>query len=245
MCEGWDIWWVAIDCKTAPSFARSPKSRGFERVLTRGREMGETGRATPSSPRSPISRPRIKTRSKTPLFGLLAKEGAVLQSRVARKGMSYDGGKKEYFNVGVVRAPNCSWRYWRVDVCRPWRFGFLDNFIGKRDANEAMVILTCLQNVMTFDIKEPALFGEPNQAFLKGGDTALPGITVKYKSSCFSLDRFDDSVTLTGATVHNDVTFTGSDAIIYEISFMPPSICVPVYIQQRCVDVWEDFQRFL
>ena len=38
------------------------------------------GRATPSSPRSPITRPRIKTRSKTPLFGLLTKEGAVLQS---------------------------------------------------------------------------------------------------------------------------------------------------------------------
>ena len=32
------------------------------------------------SPRSPISRPRVKTRSKTPIFGLLAKEGAVLKS---------------------------------------------------------------------------------------------------------------------------------------------------------------------
>ena len=37
------------------------------------------GRVTPSSPRSPISRPRVKTRSKTWLFGLLAKEGAVSQ----------------------------------------------------------------------------------------------------------------------------------------------------------------------
>ena len=46
------------------------------------------GRATPSSPRSPISRPRVKTRSKTPLFGLLAKEGAVLQSSIIRKQMT-------------------------------------------------------------------------------------------------------------------------------------------------------------
>ena len=30
-----------VDCKTAPSFARSPKSGVFERVLARGREMGE------------------------------------------------------------------------------------------------------------------------------------------------------------------------------------------------------------
>ena len=33
----------SIDCKTAPSFARSPKIGVFERVLTRGREMGERG----------------------------------------------------------------------------------------------------------------------------------------------------------------------------------------------------------
>ena len=39
------------------------------------------GRATPSSPRPPISWQRVKTRSKTPLFGHLAKEGAVLQSK--------------------------------------------------------------------------------------------------------------------------------------------------------------------
>ena len=32
-----------LDCKTAPSFAMSPKSGVFERVLTRGREMGERG----------------------------------------------------------------------------------------------------------------------------------------------------------------------------------------------------------
>ena len=30
-----------VDCKTAPSFARSPKSGVFERVLTRGRKMRE------------------------------------------------------------------------------------------------------------------------------------------------------------------------------------------------------------
>ena len=32
-----------LDCKTTPSFAMSPKSGDFERVLTRGREMGERG----------------------------------------------------------------------------------------------------------------------------------------------------------------------------------------------------------
>ena len=32
-----------LDCKTAASFAKSPKSEVFERVLTRGREMGERG----------------------------------------------------------------------------------------------------------------------------------------------------------------------------------------------------------
>ena len=32
-----------LDCKTALSFARNPKSGDFERVLTRGREMGEGG----------------------------------------------------------------------------------------------------------------------------------------------------------------------------------------------------------
>ena len=34
---------LPIDCKTAPSFAVSPKSGVFELVLTRGREMGERG----------------------------------------------------------------------------------------------------------------------------------------------------------------------------------------------------------
>ena len=32
-----------IDCKTTPSFARSPKSGVFEQVLKHGREMGEGG----------------------------------------------------------------------------------------------------------------------------------------------------------------------------------------------------------
>ena len=49
----------------------------------RGHEMGEWGEgvATPSLPHSPISQPRLNTRSKTLIFGLLAKEGAVLQSK--------------------------------------------------------------------------------------------------------------------------------------------------------------------
>ena len=34
---------IILDCKTAPSFARSSKSGVFERVLTRGRKMGERG----------------------------------------------------------------------------------------------------------------------------------------------------------------------------------------------------------
>ena len=41
---------------------------------------GERGASTPSFPHSPISQPHVKTRSKTLLFGLLVKEGAVLQS---------------------------------------------------------------------------------------------------------------------------------------------------------------------
>ena len=32
-----------LDCKTTPSFARSPKIGVFEQVLSRGREMGERG----------------------------------------------------------------------------------------------------------------------------------------------------------------------------------------------------------
>ena len=43
------------------------------------------GRATPSSPRSPFSRPRAKTRLQTPLIvpvGLFAKVGAALQSKI-------------------------------------------------------------------------------------------------------------------------------------------------------------------
>ena len=34
---------MKLDFKTAPSLARSPKIGVFERVLTRGREMGERG----------------------------------------------------------------------------------------------------------------------------------------------------------------------------------------------------------
>ena len=77
---------INVDYKTAPSFARSPKIGVFERVLTRGREMGERSEEgvarISSSPRSPISRLRVKNRSKTPIFGLLAKEEAVLQSKI-------------------------------------------------------------------------------------------------------------------------------------------------------------------
>ena len=62
-----------LDCKTARSFARSPKIGVFERVLTRGREMGERGEEG-------VARPGEKGKKKT-IFGLLAKEGAVLQSR--------------------------------------------------------------------------------------------------------------------------------------------------------------------
>ena len=32
-----------LDCKTAPSFARNPEIGVFDRVLARGREMGERG----------------------------------------------------------------------------------------------------------------------------------------------------------------------------------------------------------
>ena len=52
------VW--TVDYKTAPSFVEV---------------------RPPSSHRSPISRPRAKTHSKTPSFGLLAKEGAALQSK--------------------------------------------------------------------------------------------------------------------------------------------------------------------
>ena len=46
----------------------------------RSREMGERGEEGVARPVFTISRPRVKTRSKPLLFGLLAKEGAVLQS---------------------------------------------------------------------------------------------------------------------------------------------------------------------
>ena len=42
-------------------------------------------RATCSSRRSPILRMHAKTCSKIPIFGLLVKEGAVLQSRIGLK----------------------------------------------------------------------------------------------------------------------------------------------------------------
>ena len=45
-----------IDCKTAPSFARNPKIGVFDRVLVRGREMGERGEEGIARPASlPIS----------------------------------------------------------------------------------------------------------------------------------------------------------------------------------------------
>ena len=44
--------WSKLDCKTAPSFARSPKSGvRFELVLTRCREMGERGEKGDARPR--------------------------------------------------------------------------------------------------------------------------------------------------------------------------------------------------
>ena len=73
-------WSSTVDCKTAPSFPRSPKSGVFDPFLARSREMGERSEegvarpegkgnrergATPFSRRSPISRPRVKIRSKT------------------------------------------------------------------------------------------------------------------------------------------------------------------------------------
>ena len=58
--------------------SRKMGQQGEEGVTWPGKKGN--GRATPSSPCSPISRPHIKTCSKTSLFRLLAKEGAVLQS---------------------------------------------------------------------------------------------------------------------------------------------------------------------
>ena len=61
----------ALNSKTAPSLARSPRIRVFELLLARAREIGVSpGRVTPSSSRSPISRPRAQTHSK-PLFSNL------------------------------------------------------------------------------------------------------------------------------------------------------------------------------
>ena len=75
MTFGKNICGANLDCKTAPSFAKSPKIGDFDRVLARGREMGER-----SEKGVVLARPRAKTRSKTPIFVLLAKEGAVLKS---------------------------------------------------------------------------------------------------------------------------------------------------------------------
>ena len=48
---------ICLDCKTAPSFARSPKSGVFERVLTCGREMGEWGKEGVPWPRDSFLAP--------------------------------------------------------------------------------------------------------------------------------------------------------------------------------------------
>ena len=69
--------WASFDARSW----NGRTGRGEKGNGERGGRMA--GRATPSSTRSPISRPRVKTRSKTPIFGLLAKEGAVLQSKLA------------------------------------------------------------------------------------------------------------------------------------------------------------------
>ena len=61
----------ALNSQTAPSLARSPRIRVFELLLARAQEIGVSpGRVTPSSSRSPISRPRAQTHSK-PLFSNL------------------------------------------------------------------------------------------------------------------------------------------------------------------------------
>ena len=44
-----------LDCKTAPSFARNPKIGVFDRVLARGREMGERGEEGVENPDFRIS----------------------------------------------------------------------------------------------------------------------------------------------------------------------------------------------
>ena len=69
---------MLLDCKTAPSFTSSLKIGVFERPLSPF--LFSLGHATSSSRHSLILRPHTKTRAKTPSFGLLAKEAAVLQS---------------------------------------------------------------------------------------------------------------------------------------------------------------------
>ena len=106
-----------LDCKTAPSFARSPKIGVFERVLTCGREMGRTGRGRSRAargkkemgrPRGLLPRPVLpfhdrasKLAQKTPIFGLLAKEGAVLQSIQLRNSKQRGFVEGPVFNLRI------------------------------------------------------------------------------------------------------------------------------------------------
>ena len=74
--------------QNSPFYRQKSGNRGFWSSFGARSWNGRTGQGrsraarAPSSPRSPISRPRAKTRSKPPIFGFLAKEGAVLQSNV-------------------------------------------------------------------------------------------------------------------------------------------------------------------
>ena len=82
------------------------------------------GRATPFSPRSPISRPRVKTRSKTPIFGLLAKEGAVLQYKASAHVAGWPAPCKRRLNlIPANRASSVNWDHvvpgW-LTPCKPW-----------------------------------------------------------------------------------------------------------------------------
>ena len=75
---------IVIDCKTAPSFARSPKTGVFERVLTRGREMGERGEEGVALAARLLPRPVLPFHDCVSKLAqkLLANEGAVLQSTI-------------------------------------------------------------------------------------------------------------------------------------------------------------------
>ena len=79
------------DCKTGLSFALSPKIWFFERLLARCRETGERGQGGVMWPEEKengdarfLPRPVLPFHDrvpKSPIFGLLAKEGTVLQFR--------------------------------------------------------------------------------------------------------------------------------------------------------------------